>query len=47
MDDSETYRLLVPRIIGMRSMLVECYGNPERHYEADSLDEIFNSMVPA
>lgn len=34
MDDSGAYHLLVSRIRGMRSMLVERYGNPERHYEA-------------
>ncbi|MBO3753431.1 MAG: hypothetical protein FGF53_00895 [Candidatus Brockarchaeota archaeon] len=48
MDDSKTYHLLAPRIkLCMRSMPVKRYGNPERHYEADSLDEIFNSMVSA
>ncbi|MEM3957988.1 MAG: hypothetical protein QXO47_07250 [Thermoproteota archaeon] len=32
--DSKTYNFLVPRIIGMESMLVKRYSNPEQQYEA-------------
>ncbi|MCX8183367.1 MAG: HAD family hydrolase [Crenarchaeota archaeon] len=43
--DSKTYDFLVPRIIGMRSMLVKRYINPKQHYEVDSLDKIFSNVA--
>ncbi|MEM2099930.1 MAG: hypothetical protein QXP45_01110 [Thermoproteota archaeon] len=45
--DSKTYEFLVPRIIGMESMLVKLYSNPEQQYEAESLEKIFSNVVPA
>ncbi|MEM2050711.1 MAG: HAD family hydrolase [Thermoproteota archaeon] len=45
--DSKTYDFLVPRIIGMDSILVKRYSNPEQQYEAESLEKIFSSVVPA
>ncbi|MEM3465719.1 MAG: hypothetical protein QXU11_06175 [Thermoproteota archaeon] len=47
MCDCKTYDFLVPRIIGMDSMLVKRYSNPEQQYEAESLEKIFSGVVPA
>jgi|YelNatPaOPRAMG01_1025707.scaffolds.fasta_scaffold106044_2 FMN phosphatase YigB (HAD superfamily) len=43
--DSKTYDLLIPRIIGMGSLLIRRFNKPEQRYEVNSLEQVAGSAA--
>jgi len=41
--DNKTYDFLIPRIIGMKSLLIRRCDRPEQHYKVNSLEQVMRS----